>query len=89
MSLAARYGIKPQPPDPYPVDVTTFGRTHHVTCDQLGISVEYEGSYTAAWEHGRELVKRHLREHGPVKLERATMTEDEMAAMYAEVFGGR
>ena len=84
MSLAQRYGIKRQAPDPYPVDVTSFGQTHHVTCDRLGISVEFEGTYTAAWEHGRELVKRHLREHGPVKIEREPMTEAELN----EVFGG-
>ncbi len=88
MGLAERYGIKRQAPEPYKVDVTTFGRTHHVTCDRLGISVEYEGSYTAAWEHGRKLVERHLREHGPVKIERAPMTDAERAAMIAEAFGG-
>jgi len=85
MSLAQRYGIKrPVHRDAYPVDVTSFGHTHHVTCDRLGISVEFEGTYTAAWEHGRELVKRHLREHGPVKIEREPMTEAELN----EVFGG-
>lgn len=88
--LAERYGIKhAAKPDPFPVDVTSFGNTHHVEIAALGIKVEFEGSYTAAWEHGRMLVKQHLREHGPVKLERAPMTEDERAAMIAEVFGGR
>ncbi|OPZ64477.1 MAG: hypothetical protein BWY85_01146 [Firmicutes bacterium ADurb.Bin506] len=60
-----------------------------IRCERLGIEEEFVGSYTAAWEHGRKLVERHLREHGPVKLERAPMTEDERAAMIAEVFGGR
>jgi hypothetical protein len=70
--LAERYGINSQKadPDPYPVDVTSFGRTHHVTCDALGISEEFEGSYTAALDFGKRLVKAHLREHGPVKIER-------------------
>ena len=87
MNLAARYGIKPPAAhrDPYPVDVTSFGHTHHVTCDALGISEEFEGSYTAALAFGRLLVETHLALHGPVKLpERPSMTQDELD----DVFGG-
>jgi len=89
MSLAQRYGIKrPVHRDAYPVDVTSFGHTHHVTCDALGISEEFEGSYTAAKAFGRLLVEVHLAQHGPVKIERAPMTDAERAAMIAEAFGG-
>lgn len=85
MSLAQRYGIKrPVHRDAYPVDVTSFGHTHHVTCDALGISEEFEGSYTAALAFGRLLVEVHLAQHGPVKLPERPSTTQELD----DVFGG-
>jgi len=86
MGLAERYGIKhAAKPDPFPIDVTSFGNTHHVEIAALGIKVEFEGSYTAAWEHGRMLVRQHLREHGPVKIERPVEQADDDGE---DVFGG-
>lgn len=85
--LAERYGIKrPVHRDAYPVDVTSFGHTHHVEVPALGIREEFQGSYTAALAHGRMLMRKHLREHGPVKVER--VEEPGQAGDDDDVFGG-
>lgn len=86
MGLCERLGIKRPagPPDPYPLDVTSFGRTHHVEVPALGIREEFQGSYTAALAFGKRLVERHLMEHGPVPVERPRMTAEEIN----DVFGG-
>lgn len=85
--LAERYGIKSPKagPDPYPVDVASFGHTHHVEVPALGIREEFEGSYTAALAFGKRLVAAHLREHGPVKIERPAAQADDDGE---DVFGG-
>lgn len=68
----------------YQVDISTYGRTHILTCDALGLREEYQGTYTAALAAGRRMVERHLREHGPVPVERPGLTQEERD----EVFGG-
>ncbi len=85
--LAERYGIeRPEgDPDPYPVDVASFGRTHHVEVPALGIREEFEGSYTAAKAFGKRLIEAHLKEFGPVKIERPAEPVDDDGE---DVFGG-
>jgi hypothetical protein len=70
------------PPDPYPVEVSGTGRTFLVTCELLGISEWFTGSWTAANEFGKRLVNAHLKDHGPVKVGRPAEPYDP-----AEVFG--
>jgi hypothetical protein len=51
----------------------------------LGIREEFEGSYTAAKAFGKRLIEAHLKEFGPVKIERPAEPVDDDGE---DVFGG-